>query len=222
MGMPTCSQYGSSDSICVSGVLFAVFEMNKAGCITKMLFNYAMRHKKHYMDRGMDQDKASPLFDALVFGKIKAALGGRVQIIISGGAPLSQHVEEFLKQDFIEPASAVCTQPFALVQVAMCAIVVQGYGLTETMAGAAISLPNTPGGNVGPPLPGVKLRLESSTELNYDALADPPRGEVSDTKAPRTGLAFTGVVERLSSIRRPHIALRYMRAPKWVTCRRQP
>jgi len=134
-------------------------KMNKAGCLTNMLFNYAMRHKKYYMDRGLSQDKASPLFDALVFSKIKAALGGHVKIIISGGAPLSLHLEDFLK-------------------VAMCAAVVQGYGLTETLAAASVSLPNGSGGNVGPPLPGVQMRLESCPELGYDALDYPPRGEV--------------------------------------------
>jgi len=134
-------------------------KMRKAGFLASMLFNYAVRHKKYYLDRGYPQDKASPLFDSLVFSKIKAALGGRVQIIISGGAPLSTHVEDFLK-------------------VTMCAVVVQGYGLTETMAGAAVTLPNGESGNVGPPLPGVQMRLESVPEIGYDALADPPRGEV--------------------------------------------
>lgn len=71
--------------------------MAKAGCLTNLLFNYAIRHKKYYMDKGLGQEKASPLFDSLVFSKIKAALGGRVKIIISGGAPLSPHIEDFLK-----------------------------------------------------------------------------------------------------------------------------
>lgn len=134
-------------------------KMKKAGCLTSMLFSFAVNHKRHYLNRGVPQHKASPLFDSLVFSKIKKALGGRCRVILSGGAPLSPHVEEFL-------------------QVAMCAMVCQGYGLTETMAGACISMPDSHGGNVGPPLPGVQLRLESSPELNYDALGYPPRGEV--------------------------------------------
>lgn len=134
-------------------------KIKKAGWLPSALFHWAMRHKRHYLDKGFPQHKASPLFDSLVFSKIKAALGGRCRVIISGGAPLSPHVEQFL-------------------QVAMCALVCQGYGLTETMAGACVSLPDSPGGNVGPPLPGVQLRLESSPELNYDALSHPPRGEV--------------------------------------------
>ena len=44
--------------------------------------------------------QATPLFDKLVFSKIKARLGGRVNLILSGGAPLAGHVEEFLKVGF--------------------------------------------------------------------------------------------------------------------------
>lgn len=67
--------------------------------------------------------QASPIGDKIVFGKVKHRLGGRVRLIVSGGAPLPSHVEEFLK-------------------VAMCAPVVQGYGLTETCAGSFIAVPN--------------------------------------------------------------------------------
>mmetsp|Transcript_1527 Transcript_1527/g.3438 ORF Transcript_1527/g.3438 Transcript_1527/m.3438 type:complete len:167 (-) Transcript_1527:645-1145(-) len=56
--------------------------------------------------------------------------------------------------------------------------VVQGYGLTETMAGSCMSIPGRVGADVGLPLPGVKVRLESVPDMNYDALADPPRGEI--------------------------------------------
>ena len=66
--------------------------------------------------------QAAPLFDAVLFKKIAARLGGRIKLIISGGAPLAKHVEEFLR-------------------VTMCAAVVQGYGLTETCAGSFIALP---------------------------------------------------------------------------------
>ena len=66
--------------------------------------------------------QASPLADALVFDKVRAKLGGRVRLVCSGGAPLARHVEEFLK-------------------TAMCAPVVQGYGLTETCSSSFIALP---------------------------------------------------------------------------------
>lgn len=65
--------------------------------------------------------QASPCFDALVFSKIKERLGGRVKLILSGGAPLAKHIEEFLK-------------------VTMCCPVVQGYGLTETCAASFVGI----------------------------------------------------------------------------------
>ena len=37
------------------------------------------------------------MFDRLVFGKLKSRLGGRVQLLVSGGAPLAADVEEFLR-----------------------------------------------------------------------------------------------------------------------------
>ena len=67
--------------------------------------------------------QASPFFDMLVFSKVKERLGGRVRLIITGGAPLARHVEDFLK-------------------VAMCCPVVQGYGLTETCAASFICTPD--------------------------------------------------------------------------------
>lgn len=64
--------------------------------------------------------QASPLFDKLVFSKVKARLGGRVRIALSGAAPLAPHVEDFLR-------------------VALCSFFCQGYGLTETCAASFIS-----------------------------------------------------------------------------------
>jgi hypothetical protein len=37
-------------------------------------------------------------------------------------------------------------------------------------------------GTVGPPMPCLGLRLESVPEMNYDATANPPRGEVRSSK----------------------------------------
>lgn len=73
-------------------------------------------------DRGTHA-QASPFFDKLVFSKVKERLGGRVRLIVTGGAPLARHVEDFLK-------------------VCMCCPVIQGYGLTETCAASFIATPD--------------------------------------------------------------------------------
>lgn len=51
--------------------------------------------------------QAAPFFDRLVFSKIKARLGGHVRLIVSGGAPLAPHVEEFLKVAMCAPVVQV-------------------------------------------------------------------------------------------------------------------
>jgi len=86
------------------------------------------------------------LADRLVFGKIKARLGGRFRFAISGGAPLSRDVAEFFWAAGIE--------------------VYEGYGLTET---SPVLSCNRPGewrlGTVGRAIPGVTLRLASDGEV---------------------------------------------------------
>lgn len=151
-----------------AGVLAKV---KAGGAIRKYLFDYAYKHKLHYLNQGYPHDKASPLFDKLVFSKIKARLGGKVRFIVTGGAPLANHVEEFLK-------------------VCFCCPVVQGFGLTETCAASCIAIPDRPemAGTVGPPLPGTDMRFEAVPEMNYNPLGDPPRGEILF----RSGNVFSG------------------------------
>ena len=55
--------------------------------------------------------QATPFFDKLVFSKVKARLGGRVKLIVSGGAPLAGHVEEFLKVTMCAPVVQVRMYP---------------------------------------------------------------------------------------------------------------
>ncbi|ESQ54931.1 hypothetical protein EUTSA_v10025070mg [Eutrema salsugineum] len=131
------------------------------GFFKKFLFDSAFSHKFGYMKKGQSHVEASPLSDKLVFSKVKQELGGNVRIILSGAAPLASHVESFLR-------------------VVACCHVLQGYGLTESCAGTFVSLPDRLDmlGTVGPPVPNVDIRLESVPEMEYDALASTPRGEI--------------------------------------------
>ncbi|CAG9463780.1 unnamed protein product [Pedinophyceae sp. YPF-701] len=136
-------------------------KIEKAGGIKKFLFNWMYSRKAYFIENGADNLAASPLADKLVFSKVKGALGGNVRLILSGGAPLAKHVEEFLK-------------------VAFCARVCQGYGLTETCAASFVGNPNdlASTGTVGICMPSIEMKFESVPEMNYDATADPPAGEV--------------------------------------------
>eukprot|EP00798_Chlamydomonas_sp_ICE-L_P002723 gene2723-12596_t len=136
-------------------------QVRAGGFVKNLIFNWAFNRKLGFMRRGWSHDKASVISDMLVFKKIKAKLGGRVRLIVTGGAPMSQPVEEFLR-------------------VAMCAPVTQGYGLTETCAASFLNFPFEMEqiGTVGPPLPHTEFRLREVADMNYSPMADPPRGEV--------------------------------------------
>ncbi|XVE58061.1 hypothetical protein DITRI_Ditri04bG0140000 [Diplodiscus trichospermus] len=136
-------------------------KISGGGLLKKKLFDVAYSFKYYNMRKGSKHEEASPLCDKIVFNKVKQGLGGNVRLILSGAAPLSAHVEEFLR-------------------VVACCHVLQGYGLTESCAGTFVSLPNELSmlGTVGPPVPNVDVRLESVPEMGYDALASTPRGEI--------------------------------------------
>jgi long-chain acyl-CoA synthetase len=86
------------------------------------------------------------LFDALVYGKIRAAFGGRCIGAISGGAPLGVRLAHFFRGIGIT--------------------IYEGYGLTETSPGAAISLQHAIRiGTVGRPVPGVAIRIADDGEI---------------------------------------------------------
>ncbi|KAL1209146.1 Long chain acyl-CoA synthetase 3 [Cardamine amara subsp. amara] len=136
-------------------------KLSDGGYIKKTLFNFAFNYKHKNMLKGKHHEQASPMFDKIVFKKVKEGLGGNVRLILSGAAPLAAHIESFLR-------------------VVACAHVLQGYGLTESCGGTFVSIPNELAmlGTVGPPVPNVDIRLESVPEMGYDALASKPRGEI--------------------------------------------
>ncbi|GAQ82914.1 Long-Chain Acyl-CoA Synthetase [Klebsormidium nitens] len=134
-------------------------KLASGGKVKKALFQAAMAETSRVRAAGGDPATV-PLWNKLVFSKIKAALGGECRLIVSGGAPLSKSTQEFLSNAFGAPA-------------------IQGYGLTETCAGGAIAIASDPsGGHVGPPSPSLELKLEDVPEMGYTAGGDVPQGEI--------------------------------------------
>ncbi|XP_076930349.1 long chain acyl-CoA synthetase 4-like [Bidens hawaiensis] len=139
-----------------------VEKISSSGFLKQTLFNIAYSYKLRNMSRGFKHEEAAPMFDKIIFSKVKEGLGGKMRLILSGAAPLSASVETFLR-------------------VVTCAHVLQGYGLTESCAGSFVAQPNvlSMSGTVGPPLPNVDVCLMSVPEMGYDALAaTAPRGEI--------------------------------------------
>ena len=86
------------------------------------------------------------LFDRLVYGKLRAALGGRCEAAISGGAPLGPRLGHFYRGIGVT--------------------IFEGYGLTESTAGACLNLQDKIKiGTVGRPVPGMSVRIADDGEL---------------------------------------------------------
>jgi long-chain acyl-CoA synthetase len=86
------------------------------------------------------------LFDALVYSKIRNGLGGRVEAAISGGAPLGARLGHFYRGAGIT--------------------ILEGYGLTETTAGATLNLTShIRVGSVGRPIPGTSIKIAEDGEV---------------------------------------------------------
>jgi len=88
------------------------------------------------------------VFDKLVYGKLRAALGGNCEYAVSGGAPLGDRLGHFYRGIGVN--------------------VLEGYGLTETTAALTVNLPDAQKvGTVGRPLQGTAVRVADDGELLF-------------------------------------------------------
>ena len=116
------------------------------------IFDMAARTAEDY-SRQQDSGKLSlktrllhPVFDRLVYGKIRAVTGDNLEYAISGGAPLGERLGHFFRG------------------VGITAL--EGYGLTETTAGISINTPQSLKiGSVGRPFPGASAKVAEDGEL---------------------------------------------------------
>jgi long-chain acyl-CoA synthetase len=86
------------------------------------------------------------LADRLVFRRVRALFGGRLQFFISGSAPLALDVIEFFEAAGLP--------------------ILEGYGLTESAAATHVNPPyHVKPGTVGPALPGIEVTLSADGEV---------------------------------------------------------
>jgi len=86
------------------------------------------------------------LFDKLVYSKLRAGMGGNVEAAISGGAPLGARLGHFYRGAGVT--------------------ILEGYGLTETTAGATLNLMGAHRvGSVGKPIPGTSVKIAEDGEV---------------------------------------------------------
>ncbi|WP_051973221.1 long-chain fatty acid--CoA ligase [Cryobacterium sp. MLB-32] len=86
------------------------------------------------------------VLDRLVLSRLRTALGGNMQFAVSGGGPLGERLGHFYRSLGVS--------------------ILEGYGLTETTAPATVCRPGSVTiGTVGPPLPGVSVRIADDGEV---------------------------------------------------------
>ena len=125
-------------------------ELNAARFPKKEIYQWALavgkRHREEVLAGKKPQTRAWRIADRLVYSKIRAGMGGRAQVFISGGAPLGRKLAEW----------------FADMGIRIC----EGYGLTETSPVVAVNTPQAHRvGSVGKPLGNVEVRIAEDGEI---------------------------------------------------------
>ncbi|WVQ99649.1 hypothetical protein IAU59_006788 [Kwoniella sp. CBS 9459] len=132
-------------------------KVDSAGALKKNIFNFALGAKQTANKYSIPF--VGGLTDKVVFDGVRAQTGGRLKIMFNGGGAVSRSTQAFLST--------------ALVTM------IQGYGLTETTAMAAILNPGfMQYGAVGGPVPAAEIKLIDAKEAGYFSTNDPPQGEI--------------------------------------------
>ncbi|WVF71214.1 hypothetical protein IAT40_006014 [Kwoniella sp. CBS 6097] len=132
-------------------------KVDSAGALKKNIFNFALGAKQTANKYSIPF--VGGITDKVVFDGVRAQTGGRLKILFNGGGAVSRSTQAFL-----------CT---ALVTM------IQGYGLTESTAMAAILNPGfMQYGAVGGPVPAAEIKLVDAKEAGYFSTNDPPQGEI--------------------------------------------
>ncbi|KAI8070840.1 hypothetical protein BC940DRAFT_295686 [Gongronella butleri] len=133
------------------------------------LAQYALDAKIARLRAG--QGVTHPVWDRLIFNKVRNVLGGNVRVIVTGSAPIASEILDFFR-------------------VAFCTSIIEAYGSTENTGCATHTHINeTRAGHVGSPCLITELKLVDVPEMNYRATDPEPRGEIC-TRGPGTFMGY--------------------------------
>jgi long-chain acyl-CoA synthetase len=125
---------------------------SRASGTKRKIFNFAMKTARDSAAWRCGEKPASlplkikwALADRLVYSKIRAGTGGRLRMVMSGGAPLSRSLGEF----------------FWAIGIP----IYQGYGLTETSPVLTNNYPHNRVGSSGRPISNVEIRIADDGEI---------------------------------------------------------
>ena len=125
---------------------------SKATGAKRKIFNFSIKTAREAAGWRCGEKSASlrvklkwAIADRLVYSKIRAGTGGKLRIVMSGGAPLSKEMAEF----------------FWAIGIP----IYQGYGLTETSPVLTSNYPQNRVGSSGRPIANVQIRIADDGEI---------------------------------------------------------
>ena len=125
-------------------------EQNAKGFPKQAIYRWALAvgraHSREILAGEIPRSPAWKLANKLLYSKVRAKLGGNVEVFVSGGAPLGYELAEW----------------FAAIGIR----IHEGYGLTETSPVIALNSPRAHRlGTVGRPLANVEVRIAEDSEI---------------------------------------------------------
>lgn len=153
--------------------------VESASPLRQRLFRWAVSVGKRYNERARRGEACGPwlrlchrLADSLVLSKVRAGMGGRLRMAISGGAPLSATLADFFQS--------------------LGVWIVEGYGLTETSTVTHVNrIDRYCIGTVGLPMDGVECRIADDGEILIRG-ANVMKGYYKDPAATREAIDEDG------------------------------